>query len=61
MSLKKIKTKTIDKVDKVKKAVKKEMKALRKEVVETYGNASEEDKNRVDAAFKTYESQLKSC
>jgi uncharacterized membrane protein HdeD (DUF308 family) len=56
LHLKRIKSKTIDKVDAFKKEVKNEFKTLKADVVEAYDNASDEDKKQIDAAFDTYES-----
>lgn len=55
LSLKKIKSKTIDKVEDFKKGVKKEFKALKADIVKAYENASDEEKKEIDQAFDTYE------
>lgn len=55
LQLKKIKSKTIDKVEAFKKGIKKEFKNLKKDIVKAYENASAEDKKEIDEAFDTYE------
>ena len=58
LKLKKIKSLTLDKVTQFKKEVKKEFKNLKAEIVRAYDNASEEDKNKVDALFDAYEGKV---
>ena len=55
LKLKKIKSKTIDKVTEFKKAIKSDLKELKKQVIKAYEEAPEADKQKIDAAFDAYE------
>lgn len=58
LKLKKIKSKTIDKVDAFKKEIKNSFKNLKKEIIMAYEEAPEADKQKIDAAFEAYEKNI---
>lgn len=55
LKLKKIKSLTIDKVSEFKKGVKSQYNSLKNEIIKGYSKLSEEEKNKIDTAFKNYE------
>ncbi|MFD1292358.1 DUF308 domain-containing protein [Lutibacter holmesii] len=53
--LKKVKSLTVDKVSEFKKGVKSQYNNLKNEIVKSYTELNEEEKNKIDKAFETYE------
>jgi uncharacterized membrane protein HdeD (DUF308 family) len=58
LKLKKIKAKTIDKVEDFKKEVKKSIKDLKKEVINSLSTLSEEETAQLNSTFEQYESEM---
>ena len=58
LKLKKIKEKTIDKVEELKKNIKKDLIALKTEVVKNIREATAEQKSEIEAAFEDYKSKM---
>jgi len=58
LKLKKIKSKTIDKVEEFKKKAIKDLNSLKDQVIEKMKETSTDVKGQVDAAFKEYQSKL---
>ena len=58
LQLKKIKSKTIDKVADFKKNVKKGLKELKEEIIKNMEDPSEEQVKNVDRAFDEYNAQV---
>jgi uncharacterized membrane protein HdeD (DUF308 family) len=58
LNLKKIKSKTIDKVEEFKKNAKKDLISLKDQVIEKMKETSTDVKGEVDAAFREYQSKL---
>ena len=58
LKLKKIKTKTIDKVQEFKKTLKSDLKELKKDVLKNIEDITKEQKEKFNAAFDEYESKI---